>query len=123
MDSYIARCDENVALDILQDRSVSSVMGIYAEAILPEFEWWIIDSRLLLALKPNGRNIEAHIACKFKDRHLVRESIQNGLQWLKLRGFENVIAPVPDSRKALVNMLINFNFVRVEDGKWLCKLR
>ena len=123
MDSYITRCDESLALDILQDRSVSSALGIYAESILNDFEWWIIDDRLLVALKPDGRNIEVHIACKFKDRHLVRESMKNGLQWLKLRGFDGAWTTAPDNRKALVNMLANLNFVRVEDGKWVLKLR
>jgi hypothetical protein len=123
MDSDIVKCDSNIALDILQDRSVSSVLSVYPEAILDTFEWWLIDNRLLVALKPEGKKVEVHIACKFKDRHLVREAIQNGLQWLKLRGFSEAWTTAPDSRKALINMLANLDFVKVEDSTWALKLR
>ena len=122
MDSYIVRCREDIALDILQHPSVVRPLGLYADSVLEDFEWWLVDDKLLVALKPQGKEVEVHIACKFRDRHSVRESMKNGLEWLKFRKFKVVWTTAPDNRKALLNMLTALNFIRAGEGKWELKL-
>tara|TARA_R110000868_G_scaffold21274_2_gene88432 strand:- start:1118 stop:1489 length:372 start_codon:yes stop_codon:yes gene_type:complete len=122
MDSYIVRCRKDIALDILQHPTVVRPLGLYAESVLDDFEWWLVDDKLLAALKPQGSVVELHIACKFRDRHSVRESMKNGLEWLKFRKFTVVWTTAPDNRKALLNMLTALNFTRAGEGKWELKL-
>ena len=123
MDSYITRCSEAVALDILQHPSVVAPLGMYAEGLVADYEWWLVDDKLLLALKPDGSGVEAHIACKFRDRAYVRGSMKNSLEWLRSRKFRVVWTTAPEGRKALLNMLLSLNFIRTGGNRWELKLQ
>ncbi len=118
MDFSIRPCDPDEALDILQDRTVYEQIGIIATRLKGTFEWWMISDKALLCLKPEGNDVEVHIACKRKDRAGLRKHLNQAIEWLKERGFEKIYTTAPDERKALINMLKSLEFINI-DGRWV----
>lgn len=118
MEAIITKCTDVDALEVLRHPTVMSALGIYSDAILDTFEWWMIDGKLLVAARPDGKEVEVHIACKLRDRSVARQSIKDGLIWLVGRGFSTIWTTAPDERKALVNMLKSLQFRKI-GNRWI----
>ena len=110
-------CTESQALDILRDPTVLPNLSVYPIGV-KDVEMYLLDEKALVLVMPQGEKAEIHIACKRKDRANLRESMKNGLNWLKNRGFSQVFTTAPNHRKALINMLESLNF-REFEGKWI----
>ena len=110
-------CSEEEALSILNDHSVRKHLSIAPCGIAEEWISLIMDNRLLLLAKPDGRDLEIHVACRYRDRKGLREVMDFGIKWLKLCGYKKIWTTAPDERKALVKMLESLGFRKVNE-RW-----
>lgn len=114
----VRTCSESEALAILQDRSVAKLLSIKPERISTEFVRLLMDEILLVIAKPDNIGVEVHVACRFRDRAKVRDTMKSGMQWLQGRGFNTIWTTAPDDRKGLVKMLESLGFRKVNE-RWL----
>ena len=115
-------CSEVEAIGMLQDPSVSKLLSVKAEKLNKEFWPMMMGEKLLVLARPDGGNVEVHVACKFRDRAFIRETMQEGIKWLQSRGFTTIWTTAPDSRKGLVKMLESLGFHKnSEAGTWELK--
>ena len=108
----VRSCEDDEALEYLRDPSVRKFLSIDPGSIHPEWIKIIMDERLLVLAKPGFRECEIHVACRFRDRGKVRETMKNGLTWLHL-DFDLVWTTAPDERVGLVRMLQDLGFRQV----------
>lgn len=122
----VRACDDDEALEYLNDPSIIKLLIVSPESINPEWMRLIMDEKLLVLAKPDWKEVEIHVACRFRDRATVRETMQKGLEWLH-QDFEIVWTTAPDERKGLVRMLESLDFRRVgsrwEHGNFSCTWR
>lgn len=118
MDISVRACDEDEALEILRDPSVIKLLSVIPERISSDWITLIMDGKLLVVAKPDKDCLEVHVACRFRDRATVRDTMENGLKWLSEQGFETIWTTAPDTRKALVKMLESLQFRKVGE-RWI----
>jgi len=82
---------------------------------MKDVEKYLISENALLIVMPEEDQVEVHIAAKYRDRASIRESLEDGIEWLKGRGFSRIVTTAPDERKALVNLLTSLGFCK--DGE------
>ena len=118
MDFGIRPCSRDEALQVLQDETVVRPLGLRAEEISPEFEWWMIDEKAVAAVRPQKDEVEVHIACRYRDRKGLKQALEKGVGFLFWRGFSKIWTTAPKERKALCNMLKSLSFE--DDGeRWV----
>lgn len=108
----VRSCEDDEALEYLRDPSVRKFLKIDPESIHPEWMKIIMDERLLVLAKLGIGECEIHVACKFRDRGKVRETMENGLKWLHLDS-DLVWTTAPDERVGLIRMLKDLGFRQV----------
>ena len=118
MDISVRACSEQEALDYIQDRSVVKFLSLYPDSIKDDFAMLVMDEKLLVLAKAKGHSIEIHVACKYRDRSTVRQTMAQGLEWFAGAGFRKVWTTVPDDRPALIRMLQSLNFRKVK-SRWI----
>ena len=110
-------CTEEKALEILRDSSVLPLLSFYPVG-MRDVEKYLIDEDALLVVMPKDKEVEVHIAAKYRSRASIREALEIGIKWLKQRGFSRIVTTAPDERKALVNLLKSLGFCK--DGeRWI----
>lgn len=117
MDTRITLCSDEKALEILRHESVVKLLSVYPEGI-KGFDKYLLGGKVLLVVLPEGDIAEVHIACKFRDRATVKESLIDGMDWLRSMGFRSIWTTAPDHRKGLINMLVKLGFVKHSD-RWV----
>lgn len=118
MDISVRACSEQEALDYVRDPSVVKFLSLYPDSIKNDFAMLVMDEKLLVLAKAKKNKVEIHVACKYRDRATVRQTMQQGLEWFGSRGFTTVWTDAPDDRSALVKMLQSLNF-RKEKQRWI----
>jgi len=118
MDISVRTCTEDEALEYVQDPSVVKWLSDFPVKIKDEFIMLVMDERVLVLVKTNKQSVEVHIACKYRDRAGVRETLENGLEWFKRLGYTNVWTKAPDDRVGLVRMLESLKFRKVKQ-RWV----
>lgn len=113
----IRECTKDEALEILRDNTVATKLAFYPEGI-KDVDMYLIDEKALLIVIPNGLEAEVHIACKFRDRKGLRDSLVYGIQWILAKGFESITTTAPIGRKGLINMIQSLGF-RQDSGRWI----
>lgn len=115
-------CTEDEALEVLQNASIAKLLSVKPERLDKTFWPLMIDEKLLVLAKPDGNRVEVHVACKFRDRAFIRDTMNNGIEWFRLRGFTTIWTTAPDERKGLVKMLESLGFLKnSEVGIWELK--
>ena len=117
MEISVRACDEDEALEILCDPSVVKLLSITPASIHSGWIKLIMDHALLVLAKPDGDEIEVHVACRYRDRAIIRKTMQEGLQWFINQGYRTVWTTAPDERKALGKMLESLHFRKV-GARW-----
>jgi hypothetical protein len=112
----VRACEEDEALEYLRDPSVRKFLSFDPVGVNAEWIKLVMNERLLVLTKPDWKEIEVHVACKFRDRGIVRQTMKDGLEWLH-QDFEIVWTTAPDSRVGLVRMLESLDFRRV-GSRW-----
>ena len=110
-------CSEKEALAILRDQSVLPFLQFYPEGV-KDVEKYLVNDKVLLIVMPDNKDVEVHIAVKYRDRAYIRKSLKMAIEWLKYRGFECIWTTAPDTRKALTNLLTSLGFKK-SDERWL----
>lgn len=118
MEVSVRVCSQDEALDYVQDPSVVKWLSAYPVNIKNDFIMLVMDERVLVLVKTRKRSVEVHIACKYRDRASVRETLENGLEWFKRLGYTTVWTRAPDDRVGLVRMLESLKFRKVKQ-RWL----
>ena len=121
MDISVRTCTEDEALDYIQDPSVVKWLSDFPVKIKQEFIMLVMDERVLVLVKTDKQSVEVHIACKYRDRAGVRETLENGLEWFKRLGYTKVWTKAPDDRVGLVRMLESLKFRKVKQ-RWVWQL-
>lgn len=116
MEISVRACTDDEALEYLYDPSVRKFLNIAPESIHPEWMKLVMDERLLVLAKTDWKEVEIHVACRFRDRGTVRETMQNGLEWLH-QDFDLVWTTAPDERVGLIRMLKSLGFRKV-GSRW-----
>jgi len=117
MDIGVRACSEEEALDYVRDPSVLKFLNQYPASIHNDFAMLVMDEKLLVLAKAKKKTVEIHVACKYKDRATVRQTMAQGLEWFAGRGFTKVWTTAPDDRLALIRMLQSLNF-RKAQKRW-----
>ena len=117
MEISIRVCSEDEALEYLQDPSVIKLLSINPEGLSDDWITLIMDEILLVVARPEGSELEIHVACKYRDRAKVRKTMAQGLEWLHEQGFSPVWTTAPNERKALGKMLESLQFRKVGE-RW-----
>ncbi len=118
MDIAVRTCSQDEALEYVQDPSVVKYLSNYPLAIKNDFIMLVMDERVLVLVKTRGRSVEVHIACTFRQRARVRQTLERGLQWFRKLGYTQVWTKAPDDRVALVRMLESLKFKKVKQ-RWV----
>jgi hypothetical protein len=118
MEVSIRACDEDEALEILCCPSVIKLLSVQPEGIGADWMKLIMGGKLLVLAKPEGDEVEVHIACAYRDRGDIRGTMIEGLKWFTEQGYQRVWTTAPDSRKALVKMLQSLQFRKV-GSRWV----
>jgi hypothetical protein len=113
----IRTCDEGEALEYLRDPSVIKLLSVDPQGLSSDWITLVMDEKLLVVAKPEGNDLEIHVACKYRDRAEVRETMKQGLEWLHGQGFTKVWTTAPNERKALGKMLEFLQFRKV-GARW-----
>ena len=119
MDSGIVIPSSQEALDLLRHPSVVRSMGVYADSIKDDYSCILVDQVALIVYRPIGKKVEAHVACRYRDRAKARSSMMKGLKHLFSLGYELVFAEDVDERASLTNMLKSLQFIK-EQNRWVC---
>lgn len=106
------------ALKILNDPSVRRLIQFSPTGIHPEWAILMLDEKLLVLARVNDEELEIHVACRYRDRRSIRETMQNGLEWFIAQGFQVIWTTAPDSRKGLVKLLESLQFRKVGE-RWI----
>lgn len=117
MEISVRACDDDEALEYLRDPSVIKLLSVDPQGIGLDWIMVIMDEKLLVVARPDKDELEIHVACKFRDRATVRDTMKSGLEWLHGQGFSKVWTTAPDERKALVKMLEYLQFRKVGE-RW-----
>jgi len=117
MDIGVRACSEEEALGYVRDPSVLKFLSQYPASIHSDFAMLVMDEKLLVLAKAKKKTVEIHVACKYKDRATVRQTMAQGLEWFAGRGFTKVWTTAPDDRLALIRMLQSLNF-RKAQKRW-----
>jgi hypothetical protein len=117
MEISVRACDDVEALEYLRDPSVIKLLSVDPQGLSSDWITLVMDEKLLVVAKPEGSELEIHVACKFRDRGAVRETMKQGLEWLHSQGFSTVWTTAPDERKALGKMLEFLQFRKVGE-RW-----
>jgi hypothetical protein len=118
MDISVRACSEQEALDYIQDRSVVKFLSLYPDSVKDDFAMLVMDEKLLVLAKAKKNKVEIHVACKYRDRATVRQTMQQGLEWFGARGFTTVWTTAPDDRSSLIKMLQSLNFRKAKQ-RWI----
>ena len=118
MEISVRTCTEDEALDYVQDPSVVKWLSDFPVKIKDEFIMLVMDERVLVLVKTNKQSVEVHIACKYRHRASVRQTLENGLEWFKRLGYTKVWTKAPDDRVGLVRMLESLKFRKVKQ-RWV----
>lgn len=118
MEISVRACTESEALDYVRDPSVVKWLDDYPAAIRQDFFMLIMDEKLLVLCKARKKSIEIHVACKYRDRASIRQTMLSGLEWFKSSGFNKVWTDAPDDRLALIKMLESLKFRKVKQ-RWV----
>jgi hypothetical protein len=118
MEISIRQCSESEALEILNDRSIAKLLSVKPESIKDDYVLLIVNEMLLVLAKPEKQSIEIHVACRFRDRAFVRDTMVNGIKWLESCGFTTIWTTAPDSRKGLTKLLESIGFLKVQE-RWV----
>lgn len=105
-------CTSEQALEILRDPTVLKCLSFYPEGI-KAVQTYLVGNALLIVM-PQGDEAEVHLACKLRDRAELGNKLKEAREELRKAGFKRVWTTAPDSRKALVRMLIKLGFVKKE---------
>ena len=114
----IRQCSKEEAIDILNDRSIVRFFSQPFTSLSDDFLCLMVDEIMLAVLKQHDDGVEIHIACKFRDRSKVKQTIINGLMWLKSKGITTIWTTVPDDRKGLINLIKSLGFQKA-DSRWV----
>jgi hypothetical protein len=117
MEISVRACDDVEALEFLRDPSVIKLLSVDPQGLSSDWITIVMDEKLLVVAKPEGSELEIHVACRFRDRGAVRETMKQGLEWLHSQGFSKVWTTAPDERKALGKMLEFLQFRKVGE-RW-----
>jgi hypothetical protein len=112
----VRSCEDDEALEYLRDPSVRKFISADPEGIRSGWMKLIWDDKLLVLAKPDWKEVEIHVACRFRDRGTVRATMENGLEWLH-QDFDVVWTTAPDSRIGLIGMLKSLGFIKV-GARW-----
>ena len=108
-------CSESEALEILQDASVARLLKIKPERISPEFVLLLLDEILLVCAKPDD-GMEIHVACRYRDRGRVRQTMVEGIEWLRRRGITRIWTTA--ERNGLTKLLESLGFRKMNE-RWV----
>jgi len=118
MEISVRPCDDDEALEYLRDPSVIKLLSVDPQGIGLDWFTIIMDEKLLVVAKPDNDELEIHVACKYRERGEVRETMKHGLKWLTDQGFSKIWTTAPDERKALGKMLEFLQFRKIGE-RWI----
>jgi hypothetical protein len=118
MDISVRQCTKEEAVDWLNEPSILKLLPGRFTSLSDEFTTLVMDDKLLVVVKPHDDGLEVHVACRFRDRAAVKETMRNGIKWLESRGFTTLWTTAPDSRKGLTNLLGFLGFQKVKE-RWV----
>ena len=120
LDFNIRNCEKHEALEMLQDKSVSTALGFETVDIENMDYFYILDESALLFIKPRPNNrLEVHIACPRRNRAGIRDSFLAGIKnILQTTKYKQIYTTAPDERIALTNMLKSLGFTKT-DKEWV----
>lgn len=114
----VRKCSTEEALDMLNEPSVAKLLPGRFTSLSNEYVTLMMDEILLVVAKPHDDGLEVHVACRFRDRAIVRDTMRETIEWLEGRGFTTIWTTAPDSRKGLTNLLESLGFLKVRE-RWV----
>jgi phosphoribosyl-AMP cyclohydrolase len=110
MEISVRDASDAEALEILNEPSVRRLIQFDPIGIHPEWAVLMMDEKLLVLVQVNDDDIEIHVACRYRDRGSIRETMKKGIEWFVSKGFKIIWTTAPDSRKGLVKLLESLQF-------------